>query len=363
MPLQQISLDQSIYNKKSPVSQALTPKSRGATSMGAMPQGESMMERSQRLQEVEAERKYQEKMMKLQHEQAMEKAKFSAGMQEDAQRQQTTMGNAMAQAQQQGASRQKIEDNPAPAADEMWKFYQSLPEENKEQFLNQMFEPTGAGGTVSSGGKTVQVGGQKYNAIAQNWIDTKKVMFSEDGKMTVNEPEREFEKGTYEIVEKGGKVYKHNTATNESVELGSTNEPENVVDAINKQANADALALSKTGDVSFEDAKYDALIDNGVDKEVAADMAKVKEIPKDNKGKGIIEKFTDWFTGKKETSPETLGAPMKSLGKDTFNEANVTSLISVISDDVTPAERAHLVSQGATDADIDEAIKRKQGGE
>ena len=204
MPLQQISLDQSIYNKKSPVSQALTPKSMGATSMGAMPQGESMMERSQRLQEVEAERKYQEKMMKLQHEQAMEKAKFTAGMQEDAQKQQTTMGNAMAQAQQQGASRQKIEDNPAPAADEMWKFYQSLPEENKEQFMSQMSAPTSSGSTVSSGGKSVQVGGQKYNAIFQNWIDTKKVMSGPDGKIIVNEPEREFEKGTFKEMSDGG---------------------------------------------------------------------------------------------------------------------------------------------------------------
>jgi len=369
MPLQQISLDQSIYNKKSPVSQALTPKSRGATSMGAMPQGESMMERSQRLQEVEAERKYQEKMMKLQHEQAMEKAKFSAGMQEDAQRQQTTMGNAMAQAQQQGASRQKIEDNPAPAAGEMWKFYQSLPEENKEQFMNEMSAPTSSGSTVSSGGKSVQVGGQKYNAIFQNWIDTKKVMSGPDGKIIVNEPEREFEKGTFEIVEKGGKVYKFNTATNEEVELGSADDPEGMVNEVVKQAKDDAMEVVKADpSISLEDATHDALLDYNVPEDKAVEIAKFSAMPESSKGtkwyndwaKGIV----DWVKGRKpkEATKKDWEDAAKKTKESSFNEANVTSLTDVISDDVTPAERAHFMNAGATEADIDEAIKRKQGG-
>ena len=363
MPLQQISLDQSIYKKKdtdinrqqpSQKSSANgSPRTGHLTAAGATE--DSFTERQKALWAEQDKKQKEEREASMQQAQEIG-MRVRAGLakeQASAQQQQQSVQ------QQQVKSQKEIEANPEPAAQEMYNLMKTLPDDAKTQLLNQLFTPTSSGSTVSSGGKTVQVGGEKYNPLANVFLEKGWAMFDAKGNVNLSEPEREFEKGTFEIVEKGGKVYKLNTATNESIELGSTDEPENVVNEINKQANSDALALSKTGDVTFEDAKYDALIDNGVDKEVAADMAKVKEIPKDNKGKGIIEKFTDWFTGKKETSPETLGAPMKSLGKDTFNEANVTSLISVISDDVTPAERAHLVSQGATGADIDEAIKRK----
>jgi len=228
--------------------------------------------------------------------------------------------------------------------------------------LQQIFTQTEPAGTITSAGKTVTMP-EKYNAIADVFLSKGWATIDEAGKPVLSEPERLFEKGTFQIVEKGGKVYKFNTATNEEVELGTTDEPEKTVDAINKQANADALNQYKADpSKDFSDYKYDALIDYGVDEEVAADMAKVKEIPKDDKGKDLIKTFTDWLTGKKETSPEILGAPMKTLGagaKPAYNEANVTSLVDVISDDVTTAERAHLKGQGATDADIDEAIKRK----
>ena len=367
MPLQQISLDQSIYKKKDtninrqqqqPSNGRQPKKTIFAGASNSSPivdaghdflsaQKDKWAEEDKQLKEARDNEMQQAQEIGMRVRAGLEREKASAQQQ------------AGQQQQQQAEIKAKIEANPEPAAQEMYNLMKTLPDDAKNQLLNQLFTPTSSGSSVSSGGKTVQVGGEKYNPLANVFLQKGWAMFDEKGQVNLSEPEREFEKGTFEIVEKGGKVYKLNTATNESIELGSTDEPENVVNEINKQANSDALALSKTGDVTFEDAKYDALIDNGVDKEVAADMAKVKEIPKDDKEKGIIEKFTDWFTGKKETSPETLGAPMKSLGKDTFNEANVTSLISVISDDVTPAERAHLVSQGATGADIDEAIKRK----
>jgi len=140
-----------------------------------------------------------------------------------------------------------------------------------------------------------------------------------------------------------------------------------MVNEVVKQAKDDAMEVVKADpSISLEDATHDALLDYNVPEDKAVEIAKFSAMPESSKGtkwyndwaKGIV----DWLTGKKETSPETLGAPMKSLGKDAFNEANVTSLTDVISDDVTPAERAHFMNAGATEADIDEAIKRKQGG-
>ena len=370
MPLQQISLDQSIYNKKSPVSQALRqPKKTifaGASNTSPIVEAGHDFVSAQKDKWAEEDKKLKETREALMDSAQEIGMRVRAGLERE---QQTTMGNAMAQAQQQGASRQKIEDNPAPAAGEMWKFYQSLPEENKEQFMSQMSAPTSSGSTVSSGGKEVQVGGQKYNAIFQNWIDTKKVMFSPDGKIIVNEPEREFEKGTFEIVEKGGKVYKFNTATNEEVELGSADDPEGMVNEVVKQAKDDAMEVVKADpSISLEDATHDALLDYNVPEDKAVEIAKFSAMPESSKGtkwyndwaKGIV----DWVKGRKpkEATKKDWEDAAKKTKESSFNEANVTSLTDVISDDVTPAERAHLKTQGASDSDIDEAIKRKQGG-
>jgi len=277
---------------------------------------------------------------------------------------QTTLRMNQQRQQQQTQQRQQIEDNPEPAAKEMYELMKTLPDDAKEQLLNQIFTPTSTGGFVEAGG--VKKGmPDKYNPIANVFMEKGWAMFDEKGNVSLSEPEPSYEKvSTFEIVERGGKVYKLNTVSGEEEELGSKDEPGGVVDKINKEANEKALALSKEGDISFEDAKYDALIDNGVDPEVAADLAKVKEIPEGNKKTDLLTTFKNWVTGKKPKAAtkedwEKAAGKISGAGEGVFNEANVTALVPVISDDVTPAERAHLISQGATDADIDEAIKRK----
>ncbi len=360
MPLQWLQLQerQKQQPQRSPVSEALTPRKAGGGVSGAMPQRKGFMEEQRELEAIEGERKFKEKMMKLQHEQTMEKAKFAAGLKEDAQRGITT-GQALgrAQAQQQGAARQQIEANPEEAAKVSYEFLLSLPEETQGVLLKQIFTPAGSKSTISAGGKTVSVGGEKLNAIAQSMLDKGQVTMDASGKPILSKPEREFEKATFTIVEKGGKVYKLNTATGEEELLGSTDDPETVNEVV-KQINADALALVKTDpSISLPDAKHDAALEYGLDEEAAIELAKFKGIPESAKEKS---KFRQWWdkviTSKIETGYQTKGS---APPKPTFDEANVTSLIDVISDDVTTAERAHLKTQGASDSDIEEAIRRK----
>jgi len=242
MPLQQISLDQSIYNKKpqqqrSPVSQALTPqRPTGVGHLTAAGAGEGFMERQQRLQEEAEARKYQEKMMKMQHEQEMEKLKFTAGLAEDKQKQQTTVGNIMAQGQQQGAARQKIEDNPEPAAKEMYELLKTLPDDAQNQLLNQIFTPTHAGGTMSSAGKTITTP-EKYNPIAGIFIDKGWAMFDAKGNVNLSEPEREFEKGTFKEMESGDIL---NEATGEIIARGD------IPEGVDNKLIADAYNYGST---------------------------------------------------------------------------------------------------------------------
>jgi len=341
MPLQIIPLQQ---RPRSAVSEALTPR-RTAGVSGAMPQGEGFMERQQRLQEVEAERKFQEKMMKLQHEQEMEKAKFAAGLKEDALKG-ITAGQALGRAPTGAAPTATptagalTKENMPEAAMEMWKFISTLEPDSQKFYIKQLKEKElGTGGYIEAGGVRKEMPG------SLGTTDT--VIKKTEAPM----------KDRFDVNTKTGEIY--DTTTGEV--MGSKNEPEKVVDAINKQANADALAISKTGAVSFEDAKHDALIDYGVDEEVAADMARIKGIPKEFKEKRLFSKAIDWIKnlGKKQPPVPGYEVPIKGAGKPTFNEANVTALIDVISDDVTTAERAHLKGQGATDSDIDEAIRRK----
>lgn len=361
MPLQWLPLQQrQQLQQRSPVSEAMTPRRTAAMGAGA-PAGEGFIERERRLMEEEDKRKHELKLMDKQ----TEMIKLQAGLKEDTQRQQTTMGNVIAQAQQQGAARQQIESNPEPAAKEMYELLKTMPDETQAHLLQQIFTPTTPKGTITALGKQVTMP-EKYNPIADVFMSKGWATIDEGGKPVLSEPEREFEKGTFEITTEGGKVYQLNTATGDRKEIGAVDEPESVIAEINKDANEQALAISKasagTKDViTFEEAKYDVLKDSyNMGDEEAADLSKIKEMPEGAKKKSLIKTFTDWIAGKKETSPEALGAPMKTLGKPTFNEANASALINVISDDVTPAERAHLKTQGATDADIDEAIKRKR---
>lgn len=214
MPLQWLPLQQRQAQGGSPYSQALRPQGGGA-----MPQGKSFMEKHEEQMALEAERKYQEKMMKLQHDQQMEKMKFAAGLEEDVRKKarwqelsDRNRAEGLEQAQQQGAARQKIEDNPEPAAKEMYELLKTLPDEGKNQLLQQIFTPTSAGGTISSGGKTIQTAG-KHNPIANVFLEKGWAMFDAKGNVNLSEPVKEFEKSTFETVEHDGNLYSYNTAT------------------------------------------------------------------------------------------------------------------------------------------------------
>jgi len=177
----------------------------------------------------------------------------------------------------------------------------------------------------------------------------------------LNKAEPTYEKGTFEIKTEGGKVIQQNTATGETKELGDADDPDTpdkVVSEIKKQA----LEVVKTSDgkVSLEDATYDAAIDFGYSEEDAKLIATFTPMPEGDKKKTLIGKWWEFMNKPiKETSLYVGKDKVTTPAKPTFNEGNVTALVKVLHNEVTPAERAFLKSQGATDADIDEAIKRK----
>ncbi len=361
MPFQQINLDQSIYNKPKWGSNVQQGRQQKKTVFaGASNESPIAAAGHDFVSKQKEEWAAEDKATKAQRAAQMAQLQ-NIGAQTVNKAQQATL----AQAKQQQEVKQQVESNPEPFAEEQWKFFLSLDEEGQKRFIDQTFAPLPQKSTIN--GQPVPNAKTKYagGVIADYWINKGYVMFDPKGNVVVNKPKDVYEKGTFEIVEKGGKVYKFNTATGEEFELGSTDEPELVVDKINKEANEKALALSKEGKVSFEDAKYDTLIDNGVAPEVAADLAKIKEIPKNpdesNWFKDTYKKIVDWIKSKKpkEAIKEDWEKAAGKTTKPTFKEENVTALVSVISNNVTAAERAYLKGQGASDADIDESIKRK----
>jgi len=138
MPLQWLPLQE---RPRSTVSEALTPQGAGVGHLTAAGAGEGFMERQQRLQEVEAERKFQEKMMKLQHEQEMEKAKFAAGLKEDALKG-ITAGQALGRAPTGAAptAGALTKENMPEAAMEMWKFISTLEPDSQKFYIKQLKE-------------------------------------------------------------------------------------------------------------------------------------------------------------------------------------------------------------------------------
>ena len=368
MPLQQINLDQSIYNKKDTNINRQQPSSGSSGGVGHLTAaGATEDSFTERQKQIWAD---QDKKTKEEREASMNSA------QEIGMRVRDGLAKEQASAQQQAGQQQmqqiemkkEIEANPEPAAQEMYNLMKTLPDDAKTQLLNQLFTPTSSGSSISSGGKEVQVGGEKYNPLANVFLEKGWAMFDAKGNVNLSEPEEKFEKGTFEIVEKGGKVYKHNTTTNEEIELGSGDEPEKVVDEVVKQAKKDAMEVVKADpNISLEDATHDALVDYGVEETKAVEIATFTAMPEASKGEPWYKEWSksivNWAKGRKPkeaTKKDWEDAASKiDETKSVFDEANVTSLANVISDDVTPAERAHLVSQGATGADIDEAIKRK----
>ena len=368
MPLQQISLDQSIYKKgQAAYSQALRPQggkpykgpivnpSQGWTGLpGFSDEAKGIYQQNSFVDKQKEEWAAADKATKQQRDQQLSQLQ-NIGMQTVQQQQQQKQQVQ----QQQAQTKQQIESNPEPAAKEMYELMKTLPDEAKQQLLQQIFTPTSTGGSISSGGKEVKMGA-KYNPIAGVFLEKGWAMFDPKGNVNLSEPEPTYEKGTFEIVEKGGKVYKFNTATNEEVEMGSTGDPVGTVNEIVKQIESDAIEVVKTsnGKVSLEDARHDAAINYGLDETAAKELAKFKGMPKD-KNSGSWKKIWEFMKKPIKETSLYVGKDKGTTAKPTFNEANVTALVQVLHDEVTPAERAYLKSQGASDSDIDEAIKRK----
>lgn len=186
MPLQQISLDQSIYNKNKTnnikqVSNA--PKTRYA---GELPTSNRFIDEQRALWAAE------DKATKER------RAAQSDAAQELGLRVADVMGKQQqGQVQQQQAMAQQVEQNPYGAAEEMFKFMLTLPEENQNALLQQIFTPTEASGTITMGGRTEKVGGGEYNPIANVFVEKGWAMVDKQGNVTLNRPVKETEKGTY----------------------------------------------------------------------------------------------------------------------------------------------------------------------
>ena len=212
MPLQQIQLDQSIYNKqkpkwgsnvqRSPVSQALQPQKGGTQFLGTMDTTNRFVE------EQKAKWAAEDKAKKAEREAQSAKLQ-EVGMQ--------TIGQAQQQQkqvqQQQAATTKQIEDNPEPAAKEMYELMKTLPDEAKAQLLNQIFTPTSTGGFIEAGGVKKDMP-DKYNPIANVFIEKGWAMFDQKGNVSFNEAEDVYEKTTFKEMSDGSIL---NTATGEII--------------------------------------------------------------------------------------------------------------------------------------------------
>ena len=155
------------------------------------------------VEEQKAKWAEEDKMKKLERDSQTQRAQ-EIGMraQAGAQKQQQA---SIAQVQQQQAAKQKIEADPEAAAKEMYNLILSMPDDTQGTLLNQLFTPTHAGGTMSSAGKTITTA-EKYNPIAGVFLNKGWATIDKTGNAVLSEPEREFEKATFTITEKGGKV-------------------------------------------------------------------------------------------------------------------------------------------------------------
>ncbi|MBE3085384.1 MAG: hypothetical protein IMZ64_04105 [Bacteroidetes bacterium] len=228
MPFQQVNLDQSIYKKgQAAYSQALKPKGGGIPLIGSFNAPNSSLER------MKAEWAADDKSKKEERDMQMQKLQ-EVGMQTVQQQQQ--------QKQQQVAQRQQIESDPEPAAKEMYELMKTLPDEAKQQLLQQIFTPTSTGGSISSGGKEVKMGA-KYNPIAGVFLEKGWAMFDPKGNVNLSEPEPVTEKGTYTQNANGDVL---NTATGEVVlnkgDIPEGINPTQILDVI-KEARAYTTGL------------------------------------------------------------------------------------------------------------------------
>jgi len=195
MPLQQISLDQSIYKKKdtninrqqpSQKSSANgSPRTGHLTAAGATE--DSFTERQKALWAEQDKKQKEEREASMQQAQEIG-MRVRAGLAKE---------QASAQQQQQSVQKQqaemkaKVEANPEPYAEEQWKFFLSLDDDGQKRFTDQIFAPAPQKSTINGqpipGGKTKYAGG----AIADYWIDKGYVMFNPQGEPIANKPKGE----------------------------------------------------------------------------------------------------------------------------------------------------------------------------
>ena len=72
----------------------------------------------------------------------------------------------------------------------------TLPDEAKQQLLQQIFTPTSTGGFIEAGGVRKDMP-DKYNPIANVFLEKGWAMFDPKGNVNLSEPEPTYEKGTY----------------------------------------------------------------------------------------------------------------------------------------------------------------------
>ena len=227
MPLQQISLDQSIYNK--PKWGANAPKAPQRKFLGTQDTSNRFV------QEQEAKWAAEDKEMKEQRKQQMLKLQ-NIGAQTVQKAQQATM----AQAKQQQEIKQQVESNPEPAAKEMYELMKTLPDDAKTQLLQQIFTPKSTGGFIEAGGVRKDMP-DKYNPIANVFLEKGWAMFDPKGNVNLSEPVREFEKGTYAYNADDDVIV--NTATGDIVKSKVSRE---VVGGIDPKTIADAYNYGST---------------------------------------------------------------------------------------------------------------------
>ena len=375
MPLQWLQLDLSRYDRprvgvdtpqqRTPISEVLLPQQRTPITQGSgvsgrtsapMSLSESAKDRSSRQAKAnkEEEQRWRDYYEEMGRKSSAKYEDMQKRYQEHLSRQhELKVAKLLGRAPAEAAAPTLTKENMPEAAMEVWKFISTLEPESQKFFIQQLKQKEQPTGYVETAGKRVEVPGSvgMYgHLVDQGLIDP--------ATDTVIEKEREFEKGTFIEMENGDIL---NTATNEVIARAG-DDPEVKVDAIVKQIRDDALAVTKADPtISLKDATHDAGIDYGLSEEEAVEIAKFTGMPEGEKKKNaFIEWFKNWDKRVRQYGRE-MQEKYTPKAKPAFNEANVASLVPVISDDVTEAERAHLKSQGASDADIDEAIRRKTG--
>jgi len=365
MPLQQISLDQSIYKKKDTNINRQQPSQRSGSSGSTGGVGhltaagmteDSFTERQKQIWADQDKKQKEEREASMQQAQEIGMRVKDGLMKEQVSAQQ----QAGQQQQQQAEIKAKIEANPEPYAEEQWKFFLSLDKEGQKRFTDQIFAPAPVGQSTINGqpvpnAKTKYAGG----AIADYWIDKGYVMFDQKGNVTVNKPEEKFEKGTFKTVAHDGNLYSYNTATGEEdLAVKGSDIPKGITQEklmdVFKEARQFVTGL-------YDPSTIEKITPEGIqsfqDNANKAYKAQVASLLK-NVYNVTLEEATKIVNG---LPTEDFYGGGKTGGGDNnnaFDEGEVTDLITILPKTLTDGQRADLISQGASETDINEALRR-----